>query len=49
MKQGWIIIWGSSICTYNTSGADIGRRYDLAQMVIVNVVVGGEFENGGVI
>ena len=43
MKHGWIIIWDSSVCTCNTSDADVRRRHDLAQLVIVNVVVGGEF------
>ena len=44
MKHGWIIILDSSVWACNTSGADIRRR-DLAQLVIVNVVAGGEFWN----
>ena len=43
MQHGWIIILGSSVCTCNESDVDVRRRYDLAQVAIANVVVGGEF------
>ena len=42
-KHEWFIILGSRVRTCNESGADGRRRHDLAQVVIVNVVVGGEF------
>ena len=43
MKHGWIVILSSSVRMSNESGADVRRRYDLAQVVIANVIVGGEF------
>ena len=43
MKHGWVIIFGSSACTYNESGADIKRRHDIAQLIIVNVIIAEDF------
>ena len=43
MKYGWVIISGSSVCSCNESGAGIRGIHDVAQSVIVNVVVGREF------
>ena len=43
MKHGWVIISGSSVSSYNERCTDIRRRHNVAQSVIVNVVVGGYF------